>query len=432
MCPYRAIPSQRAFAIRLFAIFTLCALTAPATAQIGTDLIGFAGGGAVYVTQAPGDPDPDRLFVVRQGGRIEVMDRATGQVNLDPFLDVATEIVHGGERGLLGLAFHPDYQQNGQFFVNMSMPPIPGAGGNHSTLIRRYQVSSNPEVADTNVAPVSVLHFRQDFSNHNGGWLDFGPDNLLYVATGDGGLGDDPNNRAQDLGSLLGKMLRIDVDLADQGNYGIPDGNPFGDEIWAYGLRNPWRNSFDRLHGDLYIGDVGQGAREEISYQRSDSVGGENYGWRLREGSIPTPGSVGGSRPLANVDPVFDYPRTPGQSESGFFGTTVTGGYVYRGPVHELRGKYFFADYGSDLIASIEVDRATRQMVPDSLMDWTSTFGVDSGNFISSVASFGEDNRGNLLIVSIGGGVYQVVPEPSITVMLGVGLAIALCRRRGV
>ena len=229
-----------------------------------------------------------RLFVVEQTGRIRIVD--AGQVLSTPFLDVSAKISTGGERGLLSVAFHPDYGNNGRFFINYT-----DRSGN--TVIAEYRVSSNPNVADAASERV-LLTFEQPYANHNGGQLAFGSDGYLYIGTGDGGAANDPLNAGQDLSTLLGKLLRIDVDNTDNADnvndgepYAIPEDNPFVGqngvraEIWAYGLRNPWRFSFDRNTGDLFIADVGQNAYEEVNFQPASSMGGENYGWRVTEGA---------------------------------------------------------------------------------------------------------------------------------------------------
>jgi hypothetical protein len=238
----------------------------------------------------------------------------------------------------------------------------------------------------------------------------------LYIATGDGGFGNDPNNHAQSIsdGSLLGKMLRIDVNsdafpADDTRNYAIPATNPFAgiagdDEIWAYGLRNPWRNSFDRATGDLYIADVGQGAREEVNFQPANSTGGVNYGWRPKEGSIPNP-NLSDPIPPNAVDPIHEYSHVPAPEG----GTVITGGYVYRGARRpDLQGHYFFADYASDQIWSFKVVGG----VKTEFMNRTSDFTTDVGA-ISSISSFGEDAAGELYLIDRGGEVFTVVPEPT-------------------
>lgn len=390
-------------------ILGLVFLPSMATAQFQVERIASGLSQPLYVRSAPGDDE--RLFVVEKEGQIEVYNRTSGAINAVPFLDVSTEVTTNSERGLLGLAFHPDYQSNGLFYVNLS-----NRSGN--TEIRQYQVSGNPDLANQGSA-TPVLSFSQPFANHNGGWQGFGPDGFLYIATGDGGSGNDPQNNAQDItNNLLGKMLRIDINGDDfaadaNRNYAVPADNPFvgvagDDEIWSYGLRNPWRSSFDRETGDLYIGDVGQGAREEINVQLASSSGGENYGWRLREGTIATPSGVGGAKPPGAIDPIYDYSRGGGPLQ----GNSVTGGYVYHGPVDDLSGQYIFGDYGSDNIWSLEFDGSDPSTHDGTnftnFVNRTASFTPDVGS-IGSIASFGEDNQGNLYIVDLGGEVFQVV-----------------------
>ena len=361
----------------------------------------------VYLTVAPGDTH--RLYVLeQQRGRILVVDRSSGQVAPTPFLQLPN-VSRGNEQGLLGVAFDPGYAENGLFYVNYT-------DSTGATNVVRYQVSGDPNVADPATAQ-TVLRIDQPQSNHNAGWMEFGPsDGYLYIATGDGGASDDNGNghtsgigNAQDLtDNLLGKLLRIDVTKdafpADpERNYAIPADNPFvgqtgDDEIWAYGLRNPWRNSFDRLTGDLYIGDVGQSAREEINFQPANSLGGENYGWRLREGSISTPG-VGGARPADSVEPIYEY-RHDASPTGGF---SVTGGYVYRGPIEPLQGHYFFADYVSSQVWSFRYDGQqlsdfqyrTEQLLPDE-------------GTVTSISSFGEDHEGNVYLLNLDGDVFRI------------------------
>lgn len=347
----------------------------------------------VFATSPPGDDK--RLFVVEQGGAIKILNLATEQLNPQPFLQVPNLSV-GGERGLLGLAFHPNYAQNGFFFVNCT-----DAAGH--TNIRRYHVTANADAADP-ASEQPVLKIEQPFRNHNGGWLAFGPrDGFLYIATGDGGSANDPGNRAQNLNLLLGKLLRIDINGDDfpndpQRNYAIPPDNPFvgqpsiRPEIWSFGLRNPWRCSFDRQTGDLYIGDVGQDAWEEINFQPSSSTGGENYGWRLREGTRPT-----GLDPLGNqrlTDPIHEYGRADGFS--------VIGGYVYRGAgAPAPLGHYHFADLGGNVWtlrhAAGAVDLVKR------------TAEVNAGNApIQPIVSFAEDASGELYLISHQGDILRL------------------------
>jgi glucose/arabinose dehydrogenase len=373
----------------------------------------------VYVTHAPGDHD--RLFIVQQDGVVKVWKKSTGSVNATPFLTVD---VHddGNEEGLLGLAFHPDYQNNGTFYINATI------GTDTRTHVREYTVmDANPDVANDSF--VNIIDWDQPQSNHNAGWIGFGPnDGYLYVSSGDGGGANDNTmghtvgtGNAQDItDNLLGKMLRLDVvgddfPTDDARNYRIPDSNPFADvrdpetrevtevvfgddEIWAYGLRNPWRNSFDRLTGDLWIGDVGQDNREEIDFQSANSTGGENYGWRLREGLIATPtGGVGGNRPPGNVDPVYDYVHGSGD----FQGFSTVGGYVYRGPDPELQATYFFADSGSNNTWTF--DPANPPVTVDNI-DGDLTPNIGSVNV---PVSFGEDAAGNLYLVDLGNSIFN-------------------------
>jgi len=327
-----------------------------------------------------------RLFVVDQAGYIRILDSA-GKMNTQPYLDISGRVTFGGERGLLGLAFHPDYKTNGFFYVNY-------VGAGDITTISRFKVNSgNPEIADP-TSELKLMTITQPFPNHNGGTLCFGPDGYLYIGLGDGGSGGDPDNRAQNPQVLLGKMLRIDV---NNGNlYAIPATNPFYNstttlpEIWALGLRNPWKFSFDRLTGDLWIADVGQNAVEEVNFQAAASKGGENYGWRCYEGNQTY--NTSGCAAASNLTfPAYTYPQ----------GTecSVTGGYVYRGDVSSaFYGYYFFTDYCSDRIWTLH-------NVADN---WVKEdFGQFTGNNFST---FGEDSGGQLYIAGRGSGkIFRVV-----------------------
>lgn len=346
----------------------------------------------LFVTAAPGQPG--RLYIVEQGGRVRIDDNGT--LLETPFMDLSA-LTGGalGERGLLGLAFHPAYERNGRFYVNYT--DLEGA-----TVVALYCRFADDEYRADPATAAVLLRIPQPFSNHNGGMLAFGPDGYLYIASGDGGSGNDPENNGQSLGTLLGKILRVDVDSASP--YGIPPDNPFAgvagarEEIWAYGLRNPWRMSFDRATGDLWIGDVGQNALEEIDFQAADSPGGENYGWRNREGDQCRPGEVECEVPGA-VDPIYVYARSGSQS--------VTGGYVYRGSqIPDLAGVYFFADYVGGTVFSLVVDAEGMATVIDETANLT-----NSQLELSNIASFGEDLDGELYIVDYGAGVvYKVVP----------------------
>ena len=354
----------------------------------------------VHIAAPPLDPNaPDRIFVVEQAGRIRIIEE--GILLATPFLSITGLVRSGGERGLLSMAFHPDYATNGRFFVNYTRT------GDGATVVARYEVSSNPDLADPGSAAV-VITVSQDFSNHNGGQLAFGPDGFLYVGMGDGGAGGDPFNRAQDDAQLLGKMLRIDVDATDRGNYGIPPSNPFADpndgvldEIWAKGLRNPWRFSFDRVSGDLYIADVGQNAWEEIDFQPASSSGGENWGWRLLEGSScfdpATSCDPGGITTL----PIHEYAQP--------LGNAVIGGFVYRGSdIPGLVGTYFYSD---NQFPSFVRTFETVGGVAQNHMNRTADL-EDGGASLDFVTSMGEDARGELYFADGDGEIYKLVPEP--------------------
>lgn len=324
----------------------------------------------------------DRLFIVEQAGRIWILD---GSTRLDSaFLNITGRVTSSSnEQGLLGLAFHPDYENNGYFYVNYTT----GTGGN--TRISRFSVrTDDPDRADPD-SELIILIQSQPLANHNGGCLKFGPDGYLYIGMGDGGGAGDPQNRSQNKTSLLGKMLRIDVNTG--ATYTVPADNPFVEddtyapEIWALGLRNPWRFSFDRLTGDLWISDVGQSAREEINFQPASSAGGENYGWRCYEGNL-TYNTSGCSGPSAYTFPVYEYNHVGG-------GRSVTGGFVYRGTEFPaLYGKYIFSDFinGEFFILTPQEEgsvQAFRQLGTQSL-----------------VATFGENDAGDIFGANRGGG----------------------------
>jgi glucose/arabinose dehydrogenase len=327
-----------------------------------------------------------RLFVLEQAGRIRVV--RDGLLVRAPFLDIAERISAGGERGLLGLAFAPTFTTDGRFFVDYT-----DRDGN--TVVSEFRA---PDPAADRADPGServLLRIDQPFANHNGGALATGPDGLLWIATGDGGSGGDPLDNGQNLRTLLGKLLRVDPRPAAGAPYGIPADNPFVDragaraEIWAYGLRNPWRFSFDRANGDLWIGDVGQGAIEEVDRWPAGSPGGPNFGWNTMEASACFDPAEGCDR-AGLVLPVAEYGHDRGCS--------VTGGYVYRGVgVPGLAGTYLYADYCAGTIWGLEAVAGTP--APRVLLD--------SG---LSVASFGEDEAGELYVVDLAGGrLFRVV-----------------------
>lgn len=366
----------------LLSFFTLSFVSFSQTIGLQTFATGFSS--PVAIVNA-GD---SRLFVVQRGGAIRILN-ANGTVNATNFLTLTpSTIVSGGERGLLGLAFHPNYSSNGYFYVNYTR------ASDGATVIARYMVSNNPDVADAN-SGVVLLTIAQPFSNHNGGSLAFGPDGYLYIGMGDGGSGGDPSNYGQNINSLLGKMLRIDVDGGSP--YAIPAGNPFAgttpgaDEIWAVGMRNPWKFSFDRLNGDLWIADVGQNAIEEIN-SAPLTASGLNYGWRCYEGNAIYNSS--GCGPLANYTfPVAQYTH----AESG--GCSLTGGYVYRGTQYpNLYGKYLFSDYCNNRIGYLN----TNSIV------WT------PNSFGGNIVSFGEDINGELYVAGISSGTISKLVDLSL------------------
>ncbi|HYN84655.1 MAG TPA: PQQ-dependent sugar dehydrogenase [Pyrinomonadaceae bacterium] len=339
----------------------------------------------------------NRLFVVEQGGRVLVLQ--PGATTPTVFLDISTRVSTGGERGLLGLAFHPRYSTNRRFFVNYTR------ASDGATVVAEYRASAaNPNAADTTEIPVITV--AQPFSNHNGGMIEFGPDGFLYVGMGDGGSANDPGDRAQNPDELLGKMLRIDVDTPNGSvPYSSPPDNPFfgstpgRDEIFATGFRNPYRWSFDRLTGQLWAGDVGQGQREEIDIV---TLGG-NYGWRVFEGTRCTGLGPAPCTPSNYVAPVAEYSHGSGRC-------SVTGGYVYRGPRHTLpAGTYLFADFCTGEIFTLTGGGGPLSLLLDTSLN---------------VSSFGEDEAGEIYVVNLGGMIHRLTnslpPRPG-TLNLAVG-----------
>jgi len=417
---FRSRQRVTALAVAMAATFAVGA----AQAQLDTQLVASGLSSPVYATSpVAGGP----IFVLEKGGAIKaVMGGVTSN-----FLTIPVN--SAGERGLLGLAFDPGYANPAsagyrRFFVDYIDPT------SLSTVVASYRASADGLSADAS-SRVEVLRIAQPagLSNHKAGWLGFKPGdaNSLYIATGDGGGSNDPSNNGQNTNSLLGKMLRIDVnrdDFADPNvNYGVPTDNPFfglantRGEIWAYGLRNPWRNSFDRQTGDLWIGDVGQNAREEIDRIAAGSPGGQNFGWRVREGNIATP-SVGGPLQAGMVNPLLDYEHS--------FGAAITGGYVVRDPNSPLFGRYIFADSVSGRIWHIAGDGSTQTMA--NAVELTSFLDLASGGPLGSVVSFGEGANGEIYLVDIGGKVVMLtaVPEPAAALMLLAGLGLLAVRRR--
>jgi glucose/arabinose dehydrogenase len=380
----------------------------------------------MFVTSPPGDPN--RLFVAERSGRIRIVDLRTNALAATPYLSIPVST--DGERGLLGMAFDPNFASNGRFYVNYSAP---GGADVGDQIIARYEANGDPMTATT-ANPTEFRLLRLDrpsatTSNHNGGWIGFSPNNSdnLYIAVGDGGGSNDTFNTAQSLTSLHGKMLRIDVNNPSGGrNYGIPAGNPFATgggapEIWSVGLRNPWRDSFDRATGDLWIADVGQGAQEEIDFQPASAPGGLNYGWAFREGSGSGPKAPPTPTP-AVVEPIHVLGRSLAQS--------VTGGYVYRGGLESLQGTYIFGDFVTGRTWSLEYDGTTVSGVTERTSqldpDGTGTF-----SWANRLASFGEDANGELYMVALTtpnggtGAIYRIVPEPASVALLAAAALVA-------
>jgi len=362
-------------------------VTVTATAPtLGFDTIASGLSQPVFVTAAPGDNS--RLFVVEQAGTIRVIKN--GALQPTPFLDISAAVLSGGEQGLLGLAFAPNYQSTGRFFVSYTAP---GGGAAGHAVIARYQVSAKPDSADP-ASAVVILTQDDPYSNHNGGMIGFGPDGYFYFGLGDGGGGGDPLNSGQNPGDLFASILRLDV--SGNGTYTIPPSNPFATsptaahEVWSYGLRNPWRWSFDRQTGDLYIGDVGQNLYEEVDVQRATSPGGENYGWSTMEGVHCY--NAGSCNQTGLRLPILEYDHSQG--------CAVVGGYVYRGSaIPGLQGHYFYSDSCSSFIRSFR---------------WTGSGITESRSWPDletsvSVSSFGEDNAGELYVVDLGGRIYKVI-----------------------
>ncbi len=372
---------------RLLCLLCLFAFSSAAFGQVTLDLYENGFSSPVSISNA-GDA---RLFIVERAGKIKIIDE-NGNGLAIPFLDIDNLVISTGgqsEQGLLGLAFHPDYANNGYYFVHYT-------NNSGDSQISRFTVDANNPNFSNPSSEKEIMTVDQPFGNHNGGDLAFGPDGYLYIGFGDGGAGGDPGNRSQNLGIPLGKLLRVDVDV--DGPYEIPADNPFVgnpnalDMIWAYGIRNPWRFNFDRMTGDLWMADVGQGNREEIDRQPAASTGGENYGWKCYEGNatFDTAGCPDVSELTA---PVFDY------DHAGFTHCSVTGGYVYRGCMNpDLTGSYFFADYCSGRMWSL---------TPDGSGGYTDNVVGNFSNF--QISAFGEGSDGEIYVANMGNGsIYRL------------------------
>jgi hypothetical protein len=422
----------------------LATAVGPAAGQIVLTQVGTGFSQSLFVAAPPNDPNPNQLYVVEKTGTIRTLN-AAGGVNGpgSTFLDLnavlgSGQVLTGGEQGLLGMAFGPGYA-NGNGFVYVDY-----VGNNNTTAgetrVDRFTVSGGSIVPGSRQ---NIMTFAQNVANqtnHKGGWIGFGPDNLLYIATGDGGSANDPMSNAQNLTVLLGKMLRIAPSTnPTSGGYTIPPTNPFAgsatnrQEIFAYGLRNPFRDSFDRGTGNLYIGDVGQGAREEVDFLANGPGGvtaGKNLGWRKYEGNILTSG-ISDTLPNASdvLFPIYDYPHTNGN-------ITVIGGYVYRGgdildAGLSLDGTYIFGDYGSGRIFSVRYGGSgTVGSVTDRSTE-TNSMSIFGANDLDS---FGEDALGRLYAVSIDGRVFRItgtaLPEPGTLALVGLAALAGLGLRR--
>ena len=324
----------------------------------------------------------NRVFVVEQAGRIRVFENDMNATSAGTYLDIRSKVSFGGEMGLLGLAFHPDFKQNGFFYVNYTK------NNPRETIVSRYKATSaNASTVDP-ASEVILFRFEQPYSNHNGGKVLFGPDGYLYVATGDGGSGGDPQNNGQNRSSWLGKILRVDVNSTEKGQYGIPKDNPFKsntngyrEEIFAYGLRNPWRISFDEK-GQLWAGDVGQNKIEEVDIITK----GGNYGWRVKEANADYNAKENNVNEANLIDPIWQYTHDRGD-------VSITGGVVYRGSANPaLRGKYIYADYASGRVWALTQNgskTATNQEIATS---------------VGAISAFGEDQKNELYLCDLGSG----------------------------
>lgn len=405
----------------LLAVAALTSRADSASAQVGALRVASGLANPTYLT-APA-ADFDRVFITERAGVIRILERSTGTLLPTPFLSLPNVDT------LASLAFDPEYDSNGFFYVYyLDLQDL--------AQVVRYQVSAgDPSVADPSSAhPILQL----TSAGHWGGWIGFGPEGDLYVQVGDGGdfqSHDFFDNGQGTTGELLGDILRVQVGGDDfpadpLRNYAIPPSNPFvggvgEDEIWASGLRNPWRGSFDRATGDYYFADVGQDSREELNVEAAGSPGGGNYGWRLREGSIATPtGGVGGPQPAGGIDPVYEYAHGTGPAA----GESITGGYVYRGPIAALQGLYFFGDFVNPRIWSIRVDAAAGTY--SEFTDWTATLAPDVGSF-DQIVSFGEDARGDLYIVDFDGEIFRIAGPSAVPTLgpFGVLLWVAFLAR---
>jgi len=393
--------------VRVLACVSVTILASVSHAQLAPRVLSTAFSFPTHVTAPAGDTD--RLFVVERSGLVRIFNRDTNAILPTPFLNITTRVNLTGEGALYSLVFHPDYSTNGFCYVFYTTDIDPGSGFNLGARVSRFHVSADPNVADT-ASETVFLEVDKPSEYHNGGMLAFRPGDAnhnLYISLGDGGISCDPGQRAQNLNEKLGKILRINVDSGPGPNVFqpiAPSTNPFvgvagDDAIWAYGLRNPYRFSFDRLTGDMYIGDVGQITREEIDFEPAASPGGRNYGWDAREGSAPTPNC---SPPTPStpgmIAPIIDYAHD-GEAAS------ITGGYVYRGTAYSaIAGRYFYADFSTGKIGSF----APVGGVVTDLQDHTTVLGLG----LTGITSFGEGGDGELFYVNLYGMLVRITSPP--------------------
>ena len=387
-------------------LYILIILTNILLSSVSVDLISDGYKEPIYVASIP---NSDELLVLEQRGVIYLINSYTK--HKAQFLDIRDRVHYplfpGDEMGLLGLAFDPNYTDNGYYYLNY-------VDKNDSTTISRFFTNG---ILSDRASEKIVLKFAQPYSNHNGGSIEFNRDNYLFIATGDGGSAGDPENRAQDLTSLLGKILKIKID--NKGNYTCPISNPYYNnkkhksEIWAYGLRNPWRFTFDKLTGDMVMGDVGQHLWEEINFETYPSSGGINYGWNILEGNHCYPEDAKCDTTLFQ-SPVFEYPNNANYARTllGFKqkqnmdGCSVTGGYIYRGDaIKSLYGKYVFGDYCTGKIWSIKINQ---DGTTENLKDHTSEILESMGKREFYLSSFGQDNENELFIIDYNGDIYRL------------------------
>jgi glucose/arabinose dehydrogenase len=346
-----------------------------------------------------GDPgtSPNTLWLMEQHGVVHQLDTTSGKKTT--LFDLSERVSRkGNEEGMLGLAFAPDFAKSGRFYINYT-------DRERFTCISRLQLTA---AGISEEKEEIILRYKQDFENHNGGWLGFGPDKMLYIGNGDGGSGNDPKQRAQDLDTLLGKILRIDV--SPEKGYTVPKDNPFLEkkgarpEIWAYGLRNPWRCAFDIKTDEFWIADVGQNHAEEVNVIDRKASAGANFGWRMREGNISTPAkNVGGEASPNYIEPIYSYKHGSGKDQ----GLSVTGGFLYRGKaIPELQGRYIFADYVNPRIWSLH----RKEGKEVEFLDHTDDLQSAKTKF-KRICSFAEDRAGELYIIDHVGPLYKIVSE---------------------